>query len=380
MEVVALSFLFVFTAVSIMNYFTALRLKQAPVGSVLDLPTASVLIPARNEAHNLVHLLPSLISSTYKKFEILLLDDESEDETEMVAQKMLAGNSVPFQVLKGKPLGFQSEFSGKNWACHQLAQAAKGDVLIFCDADVVVSADAIEKTLVVLQQNPKASGLSALPTVISSGLFERLVIPWILQIPLTISLPLGFAWNWRVESMQMANGQWLAIKRKAYEASGGHRVLGRAVLEDVQLAKNLIKNAVSGLIPVLANQEIQVRMYPNWISMIEGFSKNLILIYGGKPLNFCLLLVSVNVIFFFPFWAMGGLTLYFWIGLSFIFLLRFTAARLFGQSLFQSILQFFLIWPSLLMLNIFCLLILKNHFFKNTLWKGRKINDPRYLQ
>ncbi|MBC7467297.1 MAG: glycosyltransferase family 2 protein [Bdellovibrio sp.] len=377
MEIVALVFLFILSTLAIVNYFTAFRLQQVKVGSAPELPTASVLIPARNEAHNLVRLIPSLISSNYKKFEILLLDDESDDQTDLIAQKLLADGSISYQVLKGKPLPVHSEFRGKNWACHQLAQMAKGEVLIFCDADVIISSEAVERTLVLLQHYPQASGLSGLPTIISSGFLEKLVIPWIMQIPLTMSLPLGFAWNWKIESMQMANGQWLAIKKSAYETLGGHQALGRNTLEDIQLAKELVRKSTGGMIPVIATQDIQVCMYSNWDSMVTGFSKNLIQIYGGNPFNFIFLLACLDFIFFFPFWVNEGVTLHLWMGVSFIFLLRFSAARLFGQSIFQSILQFFLIWPSLLVLNIFSILVLKNHFYQNIYWKGRKINDPK---
>jgi chlorobactene glucosyltransferase len=380
MEIGVLVFLFILSALSIVNYYTAFRLRSVKLESFSELPTASVLIPARNEAHNLVHLIPSLISSTYHKFEILLLDDESDDQTDVIAEKLLASSSLSYQVLKGQPLsGAHSEFSGKNWACHQLAQKAKGEVLIFCDADVVISSEAIERTLILLQQNPKASGLSGLPTVISSGILEQLVIPWIMQIPLTMSLPLAFAWNWKLESMQMANGQWLAIKKSAYEILGGHQALGRTILEDIQLAQDLVKKSTGGMIPVLATEDIQVSMYSNWNSMLTGFSKNLIQIYGGKPFNFIFLLLVLNMIFFYPFWVPGGLNLHLGLGISFIFIIRFCAARLFGQSFFQSILQFFLIWPSLLVLNVFSILVLKNYFYQNTYWKGRKINDPRCL-
>lgn len=367
-----LGLLVFFLAVCWVNFFTAFRLDQVQVTPEVDLPTASVLIPARNEAHNLVHLIPSLLSSNYKAFEILLLNDSSEDQTEHVAFSLLEKSQIPYQVVAGKKWDSALGISGKNYACQQLAEMAQGEILIFCDADVMISPDTLQRTLSLVQQNPKASGMSGLPKIKSNGFFENLVFPWIMQIPLMVSLPLGFAWRFPFASMQLANGQWLAIRKEAYLKIGGHQALGTVVIEDIQLAKNLILKSLGGLIPVLAAKDITVQMYSDWNSMVRGFSKNLILIFGGKAIHFMIVLVFANLIFFFPLWFLKVPLLEAVLGLITLFFIRVTTAVLFGNSITKALVQFVLHWLSLLVLNYFSLLILSNFANKMTDWKGRK--------
>jgi glycosyltransferase involved in cell wall biosynthesis len=361
-----------FLALCGLNFFTALRLDQVKLTAKSDLPSASVLIPARNEAHNLVHLIPSLLNSNYKAFEILLLNDGSADQTEQVARSLFEKSQIPYQVIAGKNWDFVSGISGKNYACQQLAEIANGEVLIFCDADVIISPDTVQRTLSLIEQNPKASGMSGLPNIKSNGFFENLIFPWIMQIPLVVSLPLGFAWRFPFASMQLANGQWLAIRKNAYLAIGGHQALGYAVTEDMQLAKNLVHKSLGGLIPVLAAKDITVQMYSDWNAMVRGFSKNLVLIFGGRAIYFIILLIFVNFVFLFPAWFLNASLLQIVLGLLSLFFLRFTTAFLFGSNRKKALLQFLLHWPSLVVLNYFSILILFNYFNKITEWKGRK--------
>ncbi len=368
-----------FVAVCALNYFTVARLEQVKLNLDIHLPTASILIPARNEAHNLVHLIPSLLASNYKAFEILLLDDESDDQTENVAVTLLEKGHIPFRVITGKKWNSDLGISGKNYACQQLAELAKGEILIFCDADVTISKDTVQRTLSLMQQNLNASGLSGLPQISCAGFFENLVFPWIMQIPLMISLPLGFAWRLPLASVQMANGQWLAIRKKAYHKIGGHHALATTVVEDMQIAKNLVNKSLGGLIPVLASKDLTVRMYASWSFMVAGFSKNLVQLYGGRPIIFILLVAFVNFVFFFPLWSLPLSLTQLIIGLSAIFSLRVMVSLAFGNSLIRSVSQFFLHWLSLLVVNYFSLLILYNYLKQITHWKGRKTQQAGVL-
>jgi glycosyltransferase involved in cell wall biosynthesis len=374
-----LAILVFFLAACCLNFFTAFRLNQVNLTAQTDLPTASVLIPARNEAHNLIHLIPSLLNSNYKSFEILLLNDGSEDQTEQVALSLLEKSQIPCQVIVGKKWESVLGISGKNYACQQLAEMAQGEVLIFCDADVTISPDTVQRTLSLIQQNPKASGMSGLPKIKSNGFFESLVFPWIMQIPLMVSLPLGFAWRFRLASMQLANGQWLAIRKAAYFEIGGHQSLGTSVIEDIQLAKKLVNKSLGGLIPALAAQDITVQMYSDWNSMVGGFSKNLILIFGGRPFYFILCLFFVNFVFFFPLWPLNVSLQQVLLGLITLFFLRVTVAILFGSSFSKALSQFFLHWLSLLVLTYFSILVLYNYLNKITDWKGRKTSQAGVL-
>ena len=372
MESLILLGLFVFLALSALNFLTAFRLERVKKNSHANLPTASILIPARNEAHNLIHLIPSLLLSDYKNFEILILNDNSEDDTEQVALKLLEKSPVPFQIIRGESWHPDLGLSGKNFACHQLALKATGAIFIFCDADVTLSPDVMARTLSLIRQYPQASGLSCFPKIEATGFLEKLVFPWIMQIPLIISLPLRFAWRCPFAAMQLANGQWMAIRREDYFKAGGHQSLGPNVIEDVQMAKTMVRKSIGGIMPVLANQDLTVKMYSSWTEMIAGFSKNLIGIYGGKPGYFILLLFILNLIFLYPWFRLFQVDTISILLISILFLTRVFVSLTFGRSLLKSITDFLLIGPSLLALDYFCFLILKNYWTKNTDWKGRK--------
>ena len=178
--------------------------------------------------------------------------------------------------------------------------------------------------------------------------------------------------------MQLANGQWLAIRRTDYLAAGGHLALGKAVLDDIQLAQNLVVHARGGLIPAVATQDLEVCMYSNWKNMVTGFSKNLVQIYGGRPMNFIFLLLGLNFIFFIPLLSLNKPTPIMLGAFGLVFLLRAVTALLFGRSLMQTFLQVLLLWPALFALNYFSVLVLKNQMLHKTDWKGRSTSLARF--
>ncbi|PJF34087.1 MAG: glycosyl hydrolase, partial [Candidatus Thermofonsia Clade 1 bacterium] len=121
-------FFFGITAISNVLLFPRLR-RLTPS----ETPFISILIPARNEAAVISQTVRSLLAQTYAHFELIVLDDNSADGTGQVVCTTAAGD-LRLRVLNGAPL--PDGWSGKNWACHQLSQAARGDWLLFSDADV----------------------------------------------------------------------------------------------------------------------------------------------------------------------------------------------------------------------------------------------------
>ena len=107
-------------------FFPVLRPSQIP-----SKEDVSILVPARNEAENLPQTLPRLLAQT-GNFEVIVINDQSTDATAEVLETFQSNPRL--RILQGTPL--PTGWSGKNWACHQLAQAAEGDTLIFTDADV----------------------------------------------------------------------------------------------------------------------------------------------------------------------------------------------------------------------------------------------------
>ncbi|MCB0132945.1 MAG: glycosyltransferase, partial [Caldilineaceae bacterium] len=156
-------------------------------------PTVSILIPARNEARVIGRTLANLRAQSHPIREILVLDDQSEDGTASVVRAQAQsgtrlGHSPALRLLAGTPL--PAGWGGKNWACHQLADAAVGDVLIFTDADVTWRPGALEAALSLLESS-QADLLTVWPTQETVTWAERLIVP-LMALAVVGYLPLPF--------------------------------------------------------------------------------------------------------------------------------------------------------------------------------------------
>jgi len=231
------------------------HLRPAPTP---ERPTASILVPARNEAENLRRTLPALLRQG--ALEVLVLDDLSEDETARVAQEV-AGGHPGFRLLRGKPL--PPGWRGKNWASWQLAQAARGEVLVFTDADVLWEEGALGGLLSALEGKDL---VSALPR--QEGVVEAFVMNGLLSF-----LP-----HPALEALRLANGQVLAFRKEAYWAMGGHRAVREEVLEDVALARRAGRYGL-----YLGVALFRVRMYGGYGEALKGFAKNFLDIHLKNP-------------------------------------------------------------------------------------------------
>ena len=147
----------IFWLTAVANLFLFPRLESARPATT---PFVSILIPARNEADVIGRTVQQLLRQTYPHFELLLLNDQSEDDTAVRAVAAAQGDSR-FRLLNGRPL--PAGWLGKNWACHQLAQAAAGDLLLFTDADVRWQPNALA-ALIAFQQQQQADLTSIWPT------------------------------------------------------------------------------------------------------------------------------------------------------------------------------------------------------------------------
>lgn len=250
-----------------------------------QLPLISVLIPARNEENRIAPCLESLLQQDYPNYEIIVLEDRSEDKTREVCERVLAKKSES-TIISGSDL--PDGWVGKCWACHQLSQHAKGDWLLFTDADTWHAPNSLRASYE-LASSRNISLLSAWPLQITGSWSERLIIPlfyflgfsimglWTqrlcLLFPKLISmLPEG----WQ-RSLGGANGQYLFFSRSGYEAIGGHEVVSSHMVEDVALGREVILRSKEGLrlLNCYSDGLVRCRMYENFDELWEGFSKNL---------------------------------------------------------------------------------------------------------
>lgn len=264
--------LFIFWITLLSNLFFMLRLGRTKQTAATPQPLVSILIPARNEERVVDSLLTHLCKQTYDNYEIILLDDNSTDNTREIAKKH------PVSVIDGAPL--PAGWLGKNWACHQLSQVANGDMLIFTDADVTWQPTAV--TAIVNQlQSEKADLLAVFPTQKTETWSERLIVS-LIDFVLLAYLPIWGVHHLPFTMLSAANGQCLAFRRSAYDHFGGHTAVQNEIVEDIQLGR-VVKRHKQRLRITMANRLIHCRMYHNWPELLAGFSKNIVAAYGSIP-------------------------------------------------------------------------------------------------
>ncbi len=243
----------------------------------------SVIIPARNEEQNLPGCLASLLAQSEPGFalgsdwELIVVDDASTDATRsLAAQPGVTVLEAPPLELRGDKRGF----TGKTNACWHGAQNASGRWLLFTDADTLHEPGDLRRALHEAEKYNVAL-LSYSPRQIVHGMAQHALMPLIFSELATVYPPAEV--NDPARRTAAANGQFLLVERDAYFGAGGHRAVGRSVLEDVDLAWN-IKRAASrnqgrSIRLRYAPDALSTRMYRGFGDMLEGWSKNLALLF-----------------------------------------------------------------------------------------------------
>jgi chlorobactene glucosyltransferase len=255
----------------------------------------SICIPARNEEQNIKNILTDILIQSYSNFEILVLDDNSEDNTFNIITAISKINKN-VQVISGDPL--PSRWTGKNWACHQLSQKANGNILFFIDADCRLSPWAIESSAAYMDYY-SLDMLSAFPVQRMNSLSEKIIVPIMDWILLTF-LPLQLVYLSSRASLVAANGQFIAFKKEAYNVIGGHKSVANKIVEDMELARN-IKKAKLKMMTFLGNNTLKCRMYKSFTDAFVGFSKNFFPGFNTKPFMFIVILLCLNMLYTFSF-------------------------------------------------------------------------------
>lgn len=246
-------------------------LTRATVPGSAERPRTSVLIPARDEAGRLPQTLPGFLAQPAD--EILILDDGSTDDTAAIVTRYA---DPRLRLLTGTPppVGWV----GKNWACQQLADAASGDLLVFCDADVTLAPGALDAAVLEVRRQ-RADVLSVFPRQSTGTLGERMLVPLIDENLLGF-LPFALLAA-PVPAAAVANGQFFAFTRAAYQSVGGHRSVAGRILEDVALARRSRRLGLTlGL--ALGGDLVSTRMYDGYRSAVHGLGKSIREAHGGS--------------------------------------------------------------------------------------------------
>ena len=231
-------------------------------------PEVSIILPARNEEASLADCLQSLVRQNGVTYEIIVVDDGSTDRTREIAESF---KSV--RVLAAPPL--PPGWTGKNNAVIAGAAAARGSWLLFTDADTVHVSGSLARALAEAREHG-ADMLSYSPEQMAVTFWEMAVLPVVFAElareypPKIVSDP--------ESPIAAANGQYILIRREAYEAVGGHRAIADDLLEDVALAQ-AVKRSGRKLRFRYAADAVRTRMYRNFRQLREGWTKNLALLF-----------------------------------------------------------------------------------------------------
>lgn len=290
---IAIFFLFL-----VLNLFTFLRLQPVCLKRTerQSAPFFSILVPARNEEQNIEACVRSLVAQRYQRLEVLVLDDNSDDATAEIVLRIIDELSPDqkgrLRLIHGAEL--PSGWIGKNFACHQLSQAAQGDYLFFTDADTVHNPDTITTVLACMKRS-SVQMLTAQPEYILAGPGEHLILPSLNFMNLTF-LPIALMNRSKKPILATGNGQLLCFERLAYEAIGGHVAVKDNILEDVALAR-AIKAAGYCMLFVDAFLLVRCRMYRSLAEIWRGYSKNFFAFYNHS-LIFALVGLLVNLLLY----------------------------------------------------------------------------------
>jgi glycosyltransferase involved in cell wall biosynthesis len=233
-------------------------------------PTASIIVPARNEEASLATCLESLVAQEGVAFEIIVVDDHSTDRTQEIAVSF-ADRGVRLIEAPELPAGW----TGKNNAVTAGAHAAQGEWLLFTDADTTHLPGSLSRAIAEAKDN-KADMLSYSPEQIALTFWEMAILPVVFAElarqypPAKVSDP--------TSPIAAANGQYILITREAYDAIGGHAAVAEDLLEDVALAR-AIKRSGRKLRFRYAADAVRTRMYRNFSQLREGWTKNLALLF-----------------------------------------------------------------------------------------------------
>ncbi len=223
----------------------------------------SVIIPAMNEEHNIGKILNTLKTQNYKPYEIIVVNDHSTDKTESVASSYVDIDIISLK--KEPPKGW----IGKPWSCWNGYLKSTGDLLLFLDADVELSGEALES---LVTEYIKHGGLiSVWPYQRFKKFYEHLIMPFNL---IAISSINSFSLFQKSNPLGVF-GPVILTSRSGYEKTGGHLAVKDQVVEDLKIGKIFLKKGI-GVTNILGGEIIKFRMYPKGLKQLfEGLSKNM---------------------------------------------------------------------------------------------------------
>ena len=254
-------------------------MRRPPIDVPGEKPTVTILIPAKDEGARIRNCLLSAIRQDYPKVEVIAVDDRSTDDTGAVMDDLSRAHPDRLRVLHVTDPPADG-WTGKNNALHQGSKLAAGEWLLFVDSDVLLQPDALSIAMAVVRRK-NFGMLSLLPRLESESFWESVMVPLCGGAAASLY---AIALNnvGEVKGAAFANGQFMLMRRAAYDQVGGHVTVRDRYCEDIALAK-LFKD--NGLRPRISwgNDYCSVRMYNGLAAVVRGWSRIYYAAQVGSP-------------------------------------------------------------------------------------------------
>ena len=292
MEIYSLILVIVGIYFFIFSLLNIIKIRKDTVYSMPDeQPLVSVLIPARNEEDNIEKCINSFLNQTYKNYEILVLDDNSTDNTYKIVETLAKQNPGKIRLFSGKPL--PPDWRGKSFAMQQLLDYAKGEYYLFTDADTIHTKKSISLMMsnILKHDADLVSGYIGQRT---ESFGEKITIPLIYLLT-GLVIPLWMNQKTKISVFSSAIGQFIGVKAKSFKSIGGYKKIKGYTTEDIYLAREM-KKAGFKTVFVDFKEAATCRMYTTYEESVRGISKN-IFDFLGK--NSIVMVSIILAIFFF---------------------------------------------------------------------------------
>ncbi len=253
-------------------------------------PLVSIAIPARNEEHFIESCVSSLVNQTYENIEILILDDNSTDNTAREVQK-LQEKDLRVRIIKGKPL--KQGWRGKLYAMQQLYEESKGEYILFTDADTIHNPNSVEYGIGIII-NEKASMVSGYPKQKGNLLWVQTLVSAML-FNTVLYMPLQLQHKMQLSPFAMAIGQYLLIKRTVLEDIDGFTSIPDVICDDVMLARACTR---TGHKYVFADMKdaLSCKMFSSFKGGFEGLERSITGVITIKAYMMPLVLLAASVL------------------------------------------------------------------------------------
>jgi len=300
----------------------------------------SIIVPCRNEEENINNCVQSILIQDYENFELLLIDDNSTDNTWNIIQN-LAKNNDKILPLKGESL--PKDWAGKNWACDQASRKSSGDFLLFIDADTTLSKYAVSSGLKQIEDN-KIEFLTLVPKRKFFNFTDYLI--WIMVSWFIFSwIPFYIARKTPYSLLAAGFGQFLLFNKEAYNKIGGHDHIKGLVLDDFELARS-IKNFGFSSSLMDGTSLVETNGYKTSLESVDGHAKSIFATFRYNILLFLLAFFGLLILFYVPFlnvfsflFGLEIQSFYLVLSLSsigFIFMSILLSSKAFSISIFSS--------------------------------------------